>query len=84
MSKNHFDTANNKSNQKDKSRYRTTLDEKDEVIEPMRSSSYNTVNKRILPKRNNYKRESELKDKNFIDGYLRGKQLGRGGFSKVW
>lgn len=25
-----------------------------------------------------------LKDKTFIEGYLRGKQLGRGGFSKVW
>ena len=28
--------------------------------------------------------EMILKDKTFIEGYLRGKQLGRGGFSKVW
>ncbi len=39
-----------------------------------------------MMKRNNFRRSknNEVKDKTFIDGYLKGKQLGRGGFSKVW
>jgi dual specificity tyrosine-phosphorylation-regulated kinase 2/3/4 len=39
------------------------------------------------PKTNSvFKRAPEpaLRDRTFIEGYLRGKQLGRGGFSKVW
>lgn len=44
------------------------------------------MNKSYLLKRSNFKKtnEGEFKDKTFIDGYLKGKQLGRGGFSKVW
>lgn len=41
----------------------------------------------IISKKSNFRRANNdigLKDKTFIDGYLRGKQLGRGGFSKVW
>jgi hypothetical protein len=41
----------------------------------------------LIPKKSNFRRANNdiaLKDKSFIDGYLRGKQLGRGGFSKVW
>jgi serine/threonine protein kinase len=39
----------------------------------------------MIPKKAVFKRaHQELKDKSFIDGYLKGKQLGRGGFSKVW
>lgn len=66
--------------QKPKSRYQTQADNKDDIRE---SSS---TNKSIMLKRSNFKRtnDTEVKDKTFIDGYLKGKQLGRGGFSKVW
>jgi hypothetical protein len=37
----------------------------------------------LIPKKSNF-RKHEFKDKSFIDGFLKGKQLGRGGFSKVW
>ncbi len=59
---------------KSKVRYKTQNDE-DPAIN-------NEDNKKSIFKRAH--NESILKDKTFIDGYLRGKQLGRGGFSKVW
>jgi serine/threonine protein kinase len=54
-------------------RYKTQTDD-----EPPAEDS----NKKSIFKRAH--NDSILKDKTFIDGYLRGKQLGRGGFSKVW
>lgn len=54
-------------------RYKTQTDEDP----PIEESSKKSIFKRAH-------NDSILKDKTFIDGYLRGKQLGRGGFSKVW
>ena len=64
-----------------KSRYRTQADENKGL------NSNSSINKSYMLKRTNFKRaqpEAEVKDKTFIEGYLKGKQLGRGGFSKVW
>ena len=65
--------------QKSKVRYKTYGEEKEEPLKaPHQSKAY-------MMKRNNLKKApQEVKDKTFIDGYLKGKQLGRGGFSKVW
>lgn len=53
-------------------RYKTQTDE-DPLVEDNKKSIFKRAHNDLI-----------LKDKTFIDGYLRGKQLGRGGFSKVW
>ena len=59
-------------------RYKTELQE--EVSPPVDVSNKHAQNA-IFKRAHN---EMILKDRTFIEGYLRGKQLGRGGFSKVW
>ena len=58
-----------------KIRYKTETDE--EQVQVVSNSSKKPAFKRAH-------NELILKDKTFIGGYLSGKQLGRGGFSKVW
>ena len=58
-----------------KIRYKTETDE--EQVQVVSNSNKKPAFKRAH-------NELILKDKTFIEGYLRGKQLGRGGFSKVW
>lgn len=74
-------------------RYKTHQNEVDQdhfnsqVIENNRVPRTHASQHGLIPKKSNFRRaynDISLKDKTFIDGYLRGKQLGRGGFSKVW
>ena len=60
-----------------KARYVTQTDEKSPESKVAESQSKRAVFRRAH-------NESLIKDRSFIEGYLRGKQLGRGGFSKVW
>ena len=69
-------------NPKSKIRYKTHQNMVDENYE---NPSGHPISQYMIPKKAIFKRTNqELKDKSFIDGYLKGKQLGRGGFSKVW
>lgn len=60
-----------------KGRYVTQTDESSPENRVAQSHSKRAVFRRAH-------NESIIKDRSFIEGYLRGKQLGRGGFSKVW
>ena len=69
---------------KPKIRYKTHQNEVDEEESIMLNyPAKGHASQNLIQKKSNF-RKHQFKDKSFIDGYLKGKQLGRGGFSKVW
>jgi hypothetical protein len=75
-----YQSANRPSQEKDARQGRSRGRYNTDVEDRYDSSNRDTKNSLYKKTQN----EMVIKDKTFIEGYLRGKQLGRGGFSKVW